>query len=46
VKLMEMVQHTNGAQFSPAGVLRLPAPASSGTPELLADLKEKLAALA
>jgi len=42
VKLMEMVQSTNGAQFSPAGVLRLPAPVTAGTAELLADLKEKL----
>ena len=46
MKLMEMVQSTQGAQFSPAGVLRLPAPVTSGTAELLADLKEKLSALA
>lgn len=45
-KLMDLVQRTQGAQFTPAGVLRLPATAAGGTLELLADLKQKLLCLA
>ena len=40
-RLMNLVSNTAGAQFTPAGVLRLPAPYSEPA-ELLAHLKEQL----
>jgi transcription-repair coupling factor (superfamily II helicase) len=42
-KLMDLVASQPGAQFTPAGVLRLPAPAESGG--LVDSLEKRLAAL-
>ena len=43
-KLMELVQHTAGAQFTPAGVLRIPAVTASPA-ETLSFVQDLLAAL-
>jgi transcription-repair coupling factor (superfamily II helicase) len=40
--LMDLVRTTPGAQFTPAGVLRLPAEATLGAAHLLAQLKTQL----
>jgi transcription-repair coupling factor (superfamily II helicase) len=45
-KLMELVSRTSGAQFTPAGVLRLPLDGMDGAPEILSRLREGLAGLA
>jgi transcription-repair coupling factor (superfamily II helicase) len=44
-KLMRLVEKTAGAQFTPAGVLRLPLDGSDAAAEVLANLREKLALL-
>jgi transcription-repair coupling factor (superfamily II helicase) len=44
-KLMRLVSETPGAQFTPAGILRLPVPAT-GTAELLVLLRQRIADLA
>ncbi|MGC2658864.1 MAG: transcription-repair coupling factor, partial [Bryobacteraceae bacterium] len=41
-KLMALVRSTNGAQFTPAGVLKLPLAASPTPAELLASLRASL----
>jgi transcription-repair coupling factor (superfamily II helicase) len=41
-RLMEMVQQSPGAQFTPAGVLRLPVDGTARPAELLGYLKEKM----
>jgi transcription-repair coupling factor (superfamily II helicase) len=43
--LMQLVNETQGAQFTPAGVLRLPVNGTQGAAEVLGFLKDKLAAL-
>ena len=45
-KLMQLVGRTAGAQFTPAGVLRLPLDGLEGAAEILANLREKLGELA
>ena len=44
-RLMELVRSAQGAQFTPAGVLRLPVPSQPDPASLLAYLKDRLAAL-
>jgi transcription-repair coupling factor (superfamily II helicase) len=44
-RLMSMVQSTKEAQFTPAGVLRLPLDGSGGAAKLLEYLGERLAQL-
>src|SRR6185369_9244049 len=44
-RLMELVQGAQGAQFTPAGVLRLPVPVRPVAASLIEYLKEKVAAL-
>ncbi len=44
-RLMNVVSHTAGAQFTPAGVLRLPVDASQPPAALLAYIKEQLGRL-
>lgn len=41
-KLMDLVRHTSGAQFTPAGVLRVPTPPGAGPAELLGFLEKTL----
>lgn len=46
LRLMNLVAKTPGAQFTPAGVLRLPLPAELQTaPQILKNLKERLVEL-
>ncbi len=45
-RLMELVSHTRGAQFTPAGVLRLPLDGAGEPASVLALLRERLAGLA
>ena len=45
-KLMALVSTRPGAQFTPAGVLRVPLPAQQETAVVLEALAETLAALA
>jgi transcription-repair coupling factor (superfamily II helicase) len=45
-RLMDLVQETQGAQFTPAGVLRLPVPLHPDAASLIGYLKERVAALA
>ncbi len=45
-KLMGLVRRTAGAQFTPAGVLRLPLEASAKPEELLEELRKTLSELA
>jgi len=45
-KLMALVAHTPGAQFTPAGVLRMPLDGLTGAGEILDCLKERLLELA
>jgi len=40
--LMELVRTTAGAQFTPAGILRLPADANAGASQLLEHLRSQL----
>jgi transcription-repair coupling factor (superfamily II helicase) len=40
-KLMRLVRKTNGAQFTPAGVLRLPLDGLEGAAEILGQLRER-----
>jgi transcription-repair coupling factor (superfamily II helicase) len=42
LKLMELVRKTGGAQFTPAGVLKLPLAASSNPAQLLDELRSTL----
>ncbi len=44
-KLMRLVEKTPGAQFTPAGVLRLPLDGSDVAAEVLASLRERLSQL-
>lgn len=44
-RLMELVRSSQGAQFTPAGVLRLPVPSQPDPASLLSHLKDKLASL-
>jgi transcription-repair coupling factor (superfamily II helicase) len=44
-RLMDLVRHTPGAQFTPAGVLRLPAQTESVPAHLLEYLKDRLLGL-
>ncbi len=44
-RLMALVSHTRGAQFTPAGVLRLPIERDGGPAHLLTFLRERLAEL-
>ena len=46
VRLMALVSNVEGAQFTPAGVLKLPLPAAEGTGSVVVFLRESLAALA
>ncbi len=43
---MALVSNLEGAQFTPAGVLKLPLPAADGTVSVVNFLRESLAALA
>jgi transcription-repair coupling factor (superfamily II helicase) len=45
LKLMELVRKTGGAQFTPAGVLKLPLAASSNPAQLLDELRSTLLSL-
>ena len=45
-RLMSLVESTTGAQFTPAGVLRIPLDATHNAGELLANVKGHLEALA
>ena len=45
-RLMALVSSVEGAQFTPAGVLRLPLDSSADTPGVLSFLEQSLAALA
>lgn len=45
-RLMALVKETKGAQFTPAGVLRLPLDGHGAPGQLLELIKEKLGALA
>jgi transcription-repair coupling factor (superfamily II helicase) len=45
-KLMRLVRKTNGAQFTPAGVLRLPLDGLDGAAEILGRLRERFEELA
>jgi transcription-repair coupling factor (superfamily II helicase) len=45
-RLMDLVRRTQGAQFTPAGVLRLPADGASAASQLLQNLKDCLTGLA
>jgi transcription-repair coupling factor (superfamily II helicase) len=45
-RLMSLVRTIEGAQFTPAGVLRLPLPAGEGSGSIVAYLRESLIALA
>ncbi|MDQ2712050.1 MAG: transcription-repair coupling factor [Acidobacteriota bacterium] len=45
-RLMNLVRHTAGAQFTPAGVLKLPLDGSSNPVNMLDDLRKTLAELA
>jgi transcription-repair coupling factor (superfamily II helicase) len=40
-KLMRLVGNTSGAQFTPAGVLRLPLEGLEGATEILGRLRER-----
>jgi transcription-repair coupling factor (superfamily II helicase) len=44
-KLMNLVSTTEGAQFTPAGVLRLPLEASLAPDQLLEQLRAQIAGL-
>ncbi len=41
-KLMALVRNTPGAQFTPAGVLKLPLSSTSGPAGLLEELRSRL----
>ena len=45
-RLMALISALEGAQFTPAGVLKLPLPSADGTGSIVAFLRESLAALA
>ncbi len=45
-RLMDLVRRTAGAQFTPAGVLRIPAEGAGGTSGVLTGLRECLESLA
>ena len=45
-RLMDLVTHTNGTQFTPAGILLVPLNGRSSPTEILAFMKERLAGLA
>ena len=45
LKLMEMVRNSDGAQFTPAGVLKWPLKPHTNPADLLEDLKQTLIAL-
>jgi len=45
-RLMELVEHSRGSQFTPAGVLRLPLDGEPGAAELLGRLEARLRQLA
>ncbi|HEV2202431.1 MAG TPA: transcription-repair coupling factor [Bryobacteraceae bacterium] len=45
-RLMALVSNVDGAQFTPAGVLKLPLPSADGSPSVVAFLRQSLAALA
>ena len=45
-RLMALVSNLEGAQFTPAGVLKLPLPAAEGTGAVVVFLRESRAALA
>jgi transcription-repair coupling factor (superfamily II helicase) len=46
VRLMDLVTRTHGAQFTPAGILLVPLDGRTSPGEILAFMKERLAALA
>jgi transcription-repair coupling factor (superfamily II helicase) len=45
-RLMALVSNVEGAQFTPAGVLKLPLPSADGSQSVVAFLRESLEALA